>query len=46
MVPRTTGLDKLLESGNDASGYLLSRFFIGHKNLPVELSVFLRFSGF
>ena len=37
---RTTGLDKLVESENDPRYYSLTTLFIGHKKLPVELSVF------
>ena len=37
---RITGLDKLVESGSDPRDYSLTTLFIGHKNLPVELSVF------
>ena len=37
---RITGLDELVESGNDPGDYSFTTLSIGYKKLPVELSAF------
>ena len=39
---RLTGLDKLVEGGNDSRDYPLTTLFIGREKLPVELPAFCR----
>ena len=43
---RVTGLDKLVESGNDPHDYSMATLFIGHKKLNVEFSALWGFSHF